>query len=186
MEAPMILGCDPGFRAFGIALLRLLPDREEVVALRVIRTEKDDKKRNVLAMDDNFRRAQEIAGELELIVQEHPVRIIAAEGMSFPRSSSVAAKIALSWGVLAMLCKMTKLPMVQTSPQRMKKVICGSQKASKEDIESALLVRYGNRIEDLFEGPDGFREHPFDALGASVVALDSEVVRLARQMMGAA
>lgn len=186
MNAPVVLGLDPGFAALGIALVRLLPDGEEVLALKVVRTEKSNKKTNVLAASDNFRRTREIARELELVIKGHPVRLMAAEYMSFPRNASTAAKMALCWGVIGTLSELSGIGCEQCSPQRLKQVVAGNKQATKEDVQMALAKRYGNHIMDLYEGPAGLLEHPMDALGAVVTCLDSETFRLARQMAGAA
>jgi crossover junction endodeoxyribonuclease RuvC len=178
----IILGIDPGFANMGLALVRLDPIGETVLGLAVMKTEKDDAKRSTRAADDNVRRAREIGAELLKIADTYEVVMIAAECMSFPRSASVAAKMAMAWGVLAMLAEYRGIAIAQASPQRIKRVLCGSAKASKDEVESALLVRYGNHIEDLYHGNEGRREHVFDALGAVVATLDSEVVRVARAM----
>ena len=47
-------------------------------------------------------------------------------------------------------------------------------------MEFALLRRFGNATEALFAGPDGLREHAFDALAAIVACLESDVVRALR------
>lgn len=178
----VVLGVDPGFAATGVALVELLPVGERVHYLGVIRTAKDDKKRNTLAADDNMRRTREIARALRLLLVEYQCVAFAIEAESPMRNASAAAKVSKAHAVVGVLAEVHGLPIIASSPQKLKKVLCGVATASKEDVESALLKRYGNAIEDLFEGPDGMFEHPMDALGAVVVALDSEVLRMARAM----
>jgi hypothetical protein len=90
--------------------------------------------------------------------------------------------MAMTWGVLAMFAELRRIPVEQASPMRIKTVLCGDKQASKDDVESALLARYGNHIEDIYKGRDGLRDHAFDALGAVVTKLDAEVVRAARAL----
>jgi Holliday junction resolvasome RuvABC endonuclease subunit len=177
-----VLGCDPGFASSGVAIVELLPTTERVLHLGVIRTEKDNKKRNTLAADDNMRRTREIYRELKIVAQASACVAIAIEAESPMRNASAAAKVSKVHAVVGCLAEELGLPITACSPQRMKKVLCGQQTASKDEIQAALLRRYGNEIEDLFHGPDGLFEHPMDALGAIVVGLDSEVIRMARAM----
>lgn len=177
----VVIGIDPGFAALGVAVVRLLPDGEEVLALELIRTEKEKAKRKVLAADDNVRRAREAARELMTLWEQHDVVAIAAESMSFTRHASVSQKMGMTWGVIASLAEVYELPIVQASPQRVKDAVCGSKTASKEDVEAALKARYPEAA-PLFAGPNGQREHVWDALAAVVAALESDVVRMARHL----
>jgi Holliday junction resolvasome RuvABC endonuclease subunit len=177
----IVLGLDPGFASFGVAVVELLPDGERVLALEVLRTSKDQAKRHTLASDDNLRRAGELYRGLSMLMLSLRPAALAAESMSFPRSSSVAGKMCLSWGVVAALAGQFCLPLVQASPQTIKGAVVGDKSASKVDVESALLRRYGNGIEDLVHVSEGQHEHAFDALAAVVACLDSDVMRMARK-----
>ena len=81
--------------------------------------------------------------------------------MSFPRNASTAGKMSICWGVLAAIAEARGLPIVQASPQALKRAVTGSSSASKDEVEFALLKRFGNETEELFSGPDGLREHVF-------------------------
>ena len=185
-----ILGVDPGFASFGFDIVRLFPDHEEVVYTDVIRTQKSDKKQNVKAADDNFRRGQAISAVLHEIVKEWKPVALAAEAASWPRNAGATAKVAIAWGVLIDLCYVYKLPMVQASPQEIKKALCNDKSASKEDVRKVLENRYPgqfNNFKSHFPAkkpprPNGQWEHGFDAAGAVVTCLDSDVLRMARGM----
>jgi crossover junction endodeoxyribonuclease RuvC len=174
-----VLGIDPGFASVGIAVVRLHPVRETVMQLGVLHTAKSGVKQNVLAADDNLRRARELFDALNLHMAW--VTVICAESMSFPRNSQAAAKVAMAWGVIASLAQWKGLPIVQASPQTIKKAVCGVKSASKEDVQQALRMRYGE-MPGVAELAKGELEHAFDALAAVVCCLDSEVVRMARKM----
>jgi len=184
-NAPVVLGLDPGFSFLGAAVVEIQPRGERVLALELVRTAKESKKRQVLAADDNVRRAREICASLQAIVSDRKPVLFACESMSFPRNSSVAAKMALGWGVVAAVAQLNGIPIVQVSPQSMKKRLCGVHNATKEQLEEALVARYGEKIIKLFDGPKGQREHPMDALGAIVACLESEPCRMARMMVTA-
>lgn len=178
-----ILGLDPGFASFGLGLVRLLPSSEEVMKVDVIRTQKSPKKLNVKAADDNFRRSQAIAAVLHETVKKWQPVALAAEAMSFPRNASAAAKVAMAWGIVSDLCYLYQLPIVQATPQEIKKALCNNKSATKEDIQKALEARHGYEFQHFTSSvPAGQWEHGFDAVGAVVTCLDSDVVRMARGM----
>lgn len=190
MSGVLVLGLDPGFASTGYALVELLPDREEVLKLGVISTEKAQKKRQVLASDDNFRRARELCAQLETIRKDAEAGLckyingLCAESMSFPRHAGTAAKMAMCWGVISALSEVHGIPLSQATPKELKKRLCGSGTASKEEVQEVLRRRYGGEKMDLLlEGlPRGQHEHPYDALASVVACLDGEVLRTIRKM----
>lgn len=187
-----VLGMDPGFASFGFGVVQLLPEGERIVRVDVIRTQKSAKKLNVKAADDNFRRGQAISAILHDVVKEYQPVALAAESASWPRNASSSAKLALSWGILIDLCHVYHLPMAQASPQEIKKVLCKKKSATKEDIRQALEALYPHQF-DAFKTefpaknppkPHGQWEHGFDAVGAVVACLSTDVIRMARSMAG--
>ncbi len=175
-----LLGIDPGFASIGWAVVELGADGEHLKTLGVIRTKKSNRKQNTLAAADNFRRAREIGRALGGLLLEHRIEVVCAEAMSFPRSSSVAAKMAMCWGVLAQLCEVLRIPMVQASPQQIKKAVTGRSSASKDDVGDALSLRFSDAVGLVGNLPGGLHEHAFDAVGAVVACLDSDVVHASR------
>jgi Holliday junction resolvasome RuvABC endonuclease subunit len=176
-----VLGIDPGFASVGVAVVELEPSLEKVLHLAVIRTEKSALKREVRASDDNLRRARLIYEGLIAMCELHSVRVLCIESMSFPRNAGAASKVAMTWGVIAAIATHLRIPVVQASPQEVKKCVCGSKNASKEEVEAALRKAYS--IEDLAEGVlFSQKEHVFDALAVVKCCLDSEVLRMARNL----
>jgi len=96
----------------------------------------------------------------------------------------------MAWGILADICHVYQLPMVQATPQDIKKALCNNKSASKEDIRRAMEARYPDQFEDFkarFPAkkppqPNGQWEHGFDAAGSVVTCLDTDVLRMARGM----
>lgn len=184
---PLILGVDPGFAKIGYTVVRL-QDPLDPVTMGLIETKQSDKKLKVLSSDDNFRRAREIAEALDRIVKssEDIGRIVAicAEAKSFPRNASAAAKVAMTWGVLAAICVRTGIPLLQARPQEIKQKMCGKADASKLEIQEACGKVFGSKILSLVEGiKRSDLEHPYDALAAVVACSDSETLRLVRRMV---
>lgn len=178
-----ILGIDPGFASLGYAVIVLDP-KPRVVRFGVFRTEKTAKKQNVLSVEDNVRRAMLIAGFLRDLATCAPRTVaIAAEAMSFPRSSSVAAKVALTWGAIAGLAEAAGIPILQASPQQVKAAVCGVKTATKEEVQAAVLSLYPE-IARLRKGiVRGQWEHAHDSLAVAHLMLKSHVVQMLRLAM---
>ena len=191
-KSVFVLGIDPGFASIGCAVFQLTTETEVPVLLEVVRTSKSSAKRNVRASDDNLDRAREIAAEFQRIIAAYDIRLICAETMSFPRNASAAAKMAICWGVIAALAHQHGIPVVQASPQEVKKALCGKKDASKEEVQEAVRSRYSALRSEDNDTPAALRgiprslwEHPFDAAAAVVACRDSDVFQLARKMVEA-
>lgn len=177
-----VLGVDPGFASLGYAVVDLDDVSETPLCMGVVETKKNNRKQKVLACEDNFVRAQELIRQVHALVTSYDVKAICAEAMSFPRNASTAAKMALAWGAMAALCDYESMPMVQATPQQIKKVVASKRTASKTDIQDALVNRYPEVDRMLDNLAKTKREHAADALGAVVAALDSDVIRMVRKL----
>ena len=179
-----VIGLDPGFASFGVAVVNLLPDREIVEEMVVIRTQKSAKKKNVKAVDDNFLRACQISSELRTIIETLKPVAMVAESKSDPRNASVAGKVSMAWGVLADIAVDYRISMIQASPQEIKKVLCGNKSATKTDVQDEIEARYDGTAIEVFKKqyPAGQWEHGFDAVGAVVACLDDPVLQMVRRM----
>lgn len=185
-----VLGLDPGFARIGYSVVRFSAGVETPVMMGRFATKKTAKKQNVLAADDNFHRARDIYRFLHAAVRGErefaefgAVRAICAESMSFPRNSSAAAKMAMCWGIIAALSQEFDIPVLQVTPQALKKKVCDDASASKEDIQQVLQKRYGAALLKGFVAnlAAGDHEHPYDSLGAVMSCLDSDVLRALRR-----
>jgi crossover junction endodeoxyribonuclease RuvC len=180
----IVLGVDPGLASFGWGAVRLFPKLERIVRVEVIKTKPSPKKLKVLAADDTSRRARELATTLREVITRFKPVVIAAEAYSAPRHASSAGKLNRAWGVLDGLTVEFSLPLVQTSPQAIKKLLCEDASASKAQVQAALELRYDRQFQSFVErSPKGDLEHGFDAVGAVVACLDSDVILMARGML---
>jgi len=184
-----VLGIDPGFASIGLAVVRLTDIGEQPELLKVFSTEKSAKKLNVMASADNVRRARELSDVITSLIERYNIKLICAESMSFPRSSSIAAKMAMCWGAMSAISQIKNIPILQATPMQIKKKICGVKSASKADIEESIRIKYGDIIETLIENEHickTEREHPIDALAAIVACSESETFMMMHQMRRAA
>jgi crossover junction endodeoxyribonuclease RuvC len=183
------LGFDPGFASLGWAAVEVLPESVRVIDMGVIETEPSPKKRRQLQADDNVRRAREIDASLVKLFAEHRPGVVCAESMSFPRNSAAAAKMAMAWGVI--VSRTGSLPLLQASPQEIKMSVCGAKSASKDDVESVLRARFNRpafsepettypstlEVRTISKMNPLISDHAWDALGAVVACLGSDLIR---------
>jgi crossover junction endodeoxyribonuclease RuvC len=178
-----VLGIDPGFAALGWSVVEFdTLERFRFLEFDVITTEKSARKVGVRAVEDNFERTQTIVHGLAYAIKRYRPSLFAAETMSFPRSSSVAAKMAMSWGVIATLAWENFVPVVQTTPQAIKLSVCKDKKATKEQVEDAVRVLFENSAERLDlctkRIKSRLHEHVFDSLAAVMAARNSELMKV--------
>jgi Holliday junction resolvasome RuvABC endonuclease subunit len=138
------------------------------------------KAKKVLAADDNFRRAKEIAAWL---IDVPDIDLICAESMSFPRNASNAAKMALCWGVIAGYCQDHGVPLAQASPSQIKRRLCGAANVSDEDLRAALEEKFPGATAMINKAitAKSHRQHAWDALGAIWACHEGELFMLLRR-----
>ena len=175
-----ILSVDPGFSSVGWALCEISQVGSiDYIGSGVIRTKKATAK--VLVSEDNVSRAREIAaGIMEIFVDmdAHPSRLkaIVSEAQSWPRNASVSAKVGMCWGILASFAHACEIPLVQVSPQSLKKRLTGRRGASKQDVADAVCEFWPQVRVDAECYPVTQREHMYDAAAALLASRDSDVI----------
>lgn len=186
MTGRYVLGLDPGLAHFGIALVELATNEEHdrLAELDLVVTEKSSKKQNVLASGDCVRRTRIVAERLAQVMRSRVGSVVAVcmEAMSFPRSSSAAAKMALARGTAIALAHHFGIPILEASPQEVKLAATGSRQASKYQVEIALGSAWRGFEPMIVKFNKGDREHPSDALAVVMACSSSDVVRMARTL----
>ena len=181
--APVILCLDPAFRHLGVTVISLLMASEEVVHASVVCTEKQNKKAKVLAADDNHRCSQELAGHLMAVIKQWKPVLICAESMQGSQNSHAALLQGMSWGVVSAVTRVLNIPVLQTTPQTVKKVLCGRKDASKDDIEAAVCKLFPSMVPLAAKiQPASLREHAYDAAAVGYTCLGSTEIHSIRRM----
>ncbi len=175
----IVLGIDGGFASIGVAVVDLALDGELLRDVWVLRTEKSAKKLGVRSGDDTARRAREIAHHLDLAITSHQPVAIALEAPSWPRNAGVAAKMGVAFGVVFALAEKHRLPLVMASPQDVKKKLCSSASASKDEIIRAIEGRFPCVT---WPSQKTLWEHAADAIAVVVACLDSDALQMARRL----
>ncbi len=197
----LLIGIDPGLASCGWGVISIAPgcDVMRCDGLGVHETKKATKKQHVLATEDNLRRARELTAFLQRLFKTHAgdernrVVAICAESMSWPRNAGASAKIGIAWGVIASCAFTWGIPILQASPQTVKKALTGRRDATKEEVEDAVIQRVPRANEattsaKLLVGaashiPKTKREHPFDALAVAITCSSAEPVAIARRAL---
>ena len=180
-----ILGVDPGFANFGLAVASLKGDGlGSLLYMNVLSTEKSTKKENSYSSEDSVRRASLIFESLASIVQQYAPVAICAESMSFPRSSSVSHKMGIGWGVLISVAASKNIPILHASPQAIKQAVHGTKVATKVEVKQGVLRVFGNHsIALVHHLAAGAHEHPFDAAAAILAQNSNPLIMIARKTL---
>jgi Holliday junction resolvasome RuvABC endonuclease subunit len=188
---PVFLGIDGGFALTGYALVSYRGSKADLRVLEMGLLETTKSARKVPVSEDNVRRARLLTKKLkDLIGEPHASdgrgyfegvfpSCICSEAMSYPRSSSTACKLGISWGIVSALAETRGFPIVQVSPQDLKYICTGSRTASKGELRARLSLDYPSSMEAFEKAEIGASkaEHCWDALGAIIACLDTEIVR---------
>jgi Holliday junction resolvasome RuvABC endonuclease subunit len=173
----LILAIDPGLATLGISLFDV--ELRKAYTLALFESSKASKKANLLAADDTAERARELHKFLvdyyqrTTVMNGPPLRAIFAEAQSWPRNAGAAAKIGVAWGVLVAFANHLDLPILQLSPQKVRKHLHGSISASKGEIQGIVQAKAefsGIAQDQLNKIAPSKREHIYDALAVGLCA----------------
>ena len=138
-----ILGLDPGTATTGYGILDCIDSELKVVAYGVITTSADDPPE---------RRLQAIFQDLgDLIARYRPERA-AVEQLFFGRNITTAIAVGQARGVLLLAAGLHGVPVTSYNATRIKKTITGHGRASKPQMQYAMLRELG--LPTLPEPPD--------------------------------
>lgn len=181
------LNLDPGFAWLGWSVVNLHQDGDAVAGMGLLRTVKANTKRKVGVADDNFCRARLIAHELRLLVEHYSPSAVCFEAFRQPRNAAVAAKLGMTYGIIATLSEVCRLPVVSMSPQEIRRV-CGKA-TSKDEVARVAFERFredeGSRgairtFLRTYKDAKASHVHAWDSLAVAIAAADSDVVNALR------
>jgi Holliday junction resolvasome RuvABC endonuclease subunit len=171
------VGWDPGFKNLGYAVVDVDLQSGEMTPVRlgVFTTEKSDKKRKVMAADDDMRRGEELAAQVDSLCRDMTPHLFAAESRSFVRNARANAQIGMFWGMLALLKHQRYIPLVEAGPQEIRRVIGLGKGASKPDVHAKLVASYGGDLVSHLK--PALASHAFDALAALEAARTTDIFK---------
>ena len=134
-NAPIVLGIDPGSRRSGYAVLSSNQDRPLIEEVGVIELD------GSLELED---RLVVLADEISAIIDQHQPDCAALEGVfshgKFPRSALILGH---ARGVCLLECRRRDLTVLTVAPAEMKRVIAGSGRAGKVQVQRAVAAWCG-------------------------------------------
>lgn len=170
-----IMALDVGFRNTGVVIFD--PVTDQPIACKTVRTKPSAKKLQVRKADDNSRRAQEMALELEEVIEQFNVKGVVGELPSGgSKSHSAATMMAAATAVVSAVIALKRLPNEWSTPSEGKTALCGNSQASKEEMMAEARRLYGSLI--AFPKAKAEFEHQADAIGAYIAQKNGNIKRL--------
>ena len=155
-----IIGVDPGLASTGWGVLEFQNEKFRYIAHGCIETTPNSPRgERLLFIFDSFQN----------IIKTHKPQEAAMENLYFGKNVSSAMTVAEARGVLYMVLTRQKLPVLELTPNAIKKAVVGVTKADKSQIQE--MTRF---ILGLTEIPKP--DHAADALAAAICAAHSVVL----------
>jgi crossover junction endodeoxyribonuclease RuvC len=153
-----VIGIDPGYDRFGIAIIERIEGKEILVYSTCVVTKR---------MDSIPDRLHTIGVSLEKSVTEFEPRALAVEQLFFNRNVNTALPVAEARGIALYIAKKNGLLVHEYSPQAVKLAVTGYGKSEKVQVEEMLrrLVR---------GVPPHALDDEFDAMAVALTCLVSE------------
>ena len=181
MSSLRIGGGDPGFANVGFGVLDLFAvGGSDLLATKLVVTTKGKGKIKVGV--DERRRLREIEDAfIEFIdkwkpdvwAMEEPGKCLMKRGGQWVTNPTLLRTSCLMWGSVSGVCRARGIYIVQYTSQAIKKMICGSNKASKLDMQKEIKSRYGDYVSWTKSKKV---EHEVDAVGAAITAFKEPFV----------
>ena len=151
-----VLGIDPGTANTGYGVVGSASGRLQALAAGVIETSP----RSPLE-----RRLADIHARVTELIQEHEPDAVAIEELYFGTNARSAFAVGQARGVVLLAAGQHALPCSAYTPQQVKGAVCGSGRASKEQV--GRMVRALLRLADVPKA-----DHASDALAIAVCHLN--------------
>lgn len=149
----LYLGVDPGLNKTGYALVEWVAGRAVLREGGLVRSTHS----RTLAQ-----RVLEIGHGLREVIEEHKPKVMAIEQVfSYGKNPKTALLMAHARGAILMTAASCEIPVVHYTPTQVKRLLTGSGRASKEQIQHAVKAEL--RLKEILE--------PNDVADASAVAL---------------
>lgn len=154
MHTPTLyLGIDPGLQRTGYSLLERHPRRPILREAGVIRS---------TPKEPLARRVAEIGTGLREVIEQYRPHVMAIEQVfSLGKNPKSALLMAHARGAILMTAALCELPVIHYTPTQVKRLLTGSGRASKEQIQHAIKTEL--RLDRILE--------PHDVADASAIAL---------------
>lgn len=159
----LILGIDPGTATTGYGLLETNIDgTTTVIKWGLIETDKNGFKEN---------RLQTIFEQTTLIIEKYSPDLFVIEKVFFASNAKTAIAVGQAQGVMLLAASKMNIKVAEYAPGTIKKVITGSGRANKKEVQQAVRRILGNKVKS-----DAHKKTHFDnAADALAIALTHAV-----------
>ena len=177
--ASTIICLDLALANTGVAVLSVSPQKDELVKVHTIHTEKSDtaalRKAKMKISDDEWRRTKELSDSLKsLICEFKPAHIFIECPTGGSKSAQAAKSMAIARGAACAVISSLSIPVTLVTPFEAKRAATGSTSASKDEVKNSVKKLFpeftgwlkGKRGQ-VVEGPN---EHVYDALSVYMAA----------------
>lgn len=175
---------DPGFSKLGVVVVEVAPPGEmhRIALVNVWETEKSSKKRDVKAVDDDVRRARQIAASFQVLFSRwSPVLATMESKTVVPGRASATSKVSLAIGTFVAEVERAQLPFLQASPAEVRNRFAIGRGSSKDEVRACVRRHIlGCELVEK-EIPEKLREHAYDAAAAFLAVEDSDAFRAVRK-----
>jgi len=133
----LILGIDPGTATTGFGLVRLNGKGNEVVTWGLIETSKTLLKE---------RRLDLIFEEIVALIKKHKPDVFVFEKIFFATNAKTVIAVGQAQGVMLLAASKTNVHVEEYAPGTIKKMITGSGRANKKEVQAHIRKILGSRV----------------------------------------
>lgn len=159
----IVIGIDPGAANTGFGVVRTINDRMVALDGGVIETAPE------LAAEDRLARIHESMSQL---IDWHEPKALALEDLFFGKNVGSALAVGQARGVAMLAAAQRGIPCFDYTPQAVKKAVCGSGSADKDQVQRMVASLLG-----LPEPPTP--DHAADAFGVAICHAAGDAMRAA-------
>jgi len=154
----LILGIDPGTATTGWGLLEVSDHKLKVHNWGLIETDKNGFKEN---------RLQTIYIETLSLLKTHSPDIFAMEKIFFATNAKTAIAVGQAQGVMLLAASKSKVKVSEYAPGTIKKMVTGSGRGNKKDVQKAVRKILGSRVKSKAHKKTHF-DNAADALAVAL------------------
>jgi crossover junction endodeoxyribonuclease RuvC len=133
----IILGIDPGTATSGFGLINVDGEGLEVINWGLIETHKDGLKEN---------RLEKIYIETLELLEKHKPDVFVFEKIFFFNNAKTVIAVGQAQGVMLLAASKTKTFVAEYAPGTIKKLITGSGRANKKEVQIAVRKILGSKV----------------------------------------
>lgn len=141
MKSIVVLGIDPGSSLTGVAVVRMYPQRGDILDAFAIECQKGMRLPEKLTY---------LHSEVKKVVKKYKPELIGIESVFFFKNKKTVIEVSHGRGVIMLGVReiLTSVPIVDVSPPQVKLAVCGYGQAKKEQVCTMVTRLFGLK-EDL-------------------------------------